>query len=121
MNEKILGQLLRHLRLTCKLLAALDKEAESEQKPAKRVRVYAPAQNLKLQVTINLQPTFPDYAGYNPAKVLRMKSSRRQLAQVIGEMVTDLVVGYLVKIKIENYDGVEFWPEMEAIAPEIQP
>jgi hypothetical protein len=102
----MLDQLLRHLRLVCWLLAALDRNnGLSIRRPSKQARVYGPMQGASYRVFVTVQPVYPDYEDYKPVDVLRAKSSRRRLAAMAERELTDLLVGYKVGVRVENVSG----------------
>lgn len=102
----MLDHLLRHLRLVCWLLAALDRNNElNARRPRKRAKVYGPAQGTTWWVFVLVQPIYPDYEDWRPVDVLRAKSSRRRVAAVVERELEDMLVGYKVKVRVENISG----------------
>jgi hypothetical protein len=99
----MLDQLLRHLRFVCWLLAAIDRNNNLiPRRPSKQARVYGPLQGANYRVFVTVQPVYPDFEDYRPVDVLRAKSTRRRLAALLEREVEDLLVGYKVRVRVEN-------------------
>lgn len=97
----MLDHILRHLRAICKLLAAMDREGEPERKPSRFARVYGMQQGISFRVFVTVQPIYPDYEAYRPIDVIRAKSTRLRMAQAVEDEITQTIVGYKVKVRIE--------------------
>lgn len=98
----MVDHILRHLRAICKLLAALDREAEPERKAPRFARVYGMQQGTSLRVFVTVQPIYPDHQGYQPLNVIRGKAYRMKLARCLEDEICNEIVGYKVKVRIEN-------------------
>lgn len=97
----MLDHLLRHLRLICKLLASLDR-TEPERSPSRYVRVYGLPRGTSYRVYVTVQPIYPDHEQYRPIDVIRAKSTRLQIARLVEDEISNRIVGYKVKVRIEN-------------------
>lgn len=98
----MLNDILRHLRAICKLLATLDGEGVPEAKPSRYARVYGPSEHCRLVVWVSVTPIYPDHEAYQPLGVIRGKAYRLKLAEVLQDDISNNLVGYKVKVRIEN-------------------
>lgn len=99
----MLEHLLRHLRLVCRLLAALNRNGgPSAPAPKRTARVYGMPHRITYRVTVTVQPIYPDFEEEWPDGVLRAKSTRQQVGRAVAEAVDETLVGYRVEVRVEN-------------------
>lgn len=102
----MLDHLLRQLRLVCRLLAALDRNGgPNAPEPAKWAKTYGLPRQVTYQVTVTVQPIFPDYLEGWSVDTLRAKTSRRRVARAVAREVDELLVGYKVGVQVEIRRG----------------
>lgn len=97
----MISDILRGLRIICKLLASLD-QADTPVKRREFVRVYGSARSVRWRVQVLLWPIYPDHESFDPKEVVRGKSYRMRLARSIEDGLIDELVGYKVQVTIEN-------------------
>lgn len=96
-----MDEIIKLLKLICKLLSSLDREEEPV-RPARFARVYGPCQIIQLAVFVSLTPAYPDHEDYKPEQLVKGKAYRLKLAEIIEDEISTTLVGYKVEVRIEN-------------------
>lgn len=106
---RLLAEIRRHVQQAAALLAAL--EPETGKPGGKRAKTYGSPERINYRVTVDLEALYPNFGGYDPVEVLRMKPSRVTIARAVGQAVAELMVGYKIGVRVENdHSG---WAELE--------
>ncbi|RME74966.1 MAG: hypothetical protein D6784_08900 [Chloroflexi bacterium] len=96
-----MDEILRYLRVICRLLENLETPEPGNRRYG---RIYGPEQLIRLRVNIWVAPLYPTFGEdyFNPVQKVRGKSVRLKLARLLEDEIFEILVGYKVKVRIDN-------------------